>query len=1010
MSETISKLQPDRTLYVASFTPRSAIGCVHHASATGFTLSGRFNALDDNVILEWNRDNDFEHPDIRYLPDGNMAGLTLTYDYAHTGLADIATEIFAYTDFPYLLVYAGLPEQQYKVRLKDYAVPVPGQTHQAASATVTLGGTLTANDEAGVLFFGEAYYHKVVAGDSAPSVVSDLASQINAQSTTMTASSSGAALTLTTQRLGDDANLIRGYTMVRGPSADGQIQLTGTVAPGDQATATITRGDGSSFTATATAAVGDGLPQMASKLAAAINADAMNNGNGLVATPSGDNIDLAAKQPGASGNSIKYRATATGGITATPAADTNMTGGADPTETWSAATFQCTGGLSPSWRVTLPFDSLVDKDGLAVPSNIRKLQWTFSSPLPDSKAFEFTEFTAAFTNWSLSGSGVTLLKRGYPRLRFENDDREVTLSGPWSLTSGYYSKGGYSASAAAGAYAELDYHFGRSHDLYLGVYKDNFSGIVNVSMDGGPGVPVDLFGGLFNTYRARVPVATGLAVGRHTVRATVSGAKNPASSGWNFLFDFFEAAEPSDWEAPIQVVSDVGFSTDFDTAHTLGAAPQRLAWGIHSLGIRGEVDHFVGIGQFVERIRSGGGFPQRTYTFGGTVTPNDQIILHFGDSSIGHYIQKGDTLGTIARALAFKINELFTGIWASSSGVVLTVTCRAPGYSFTTSEEVIGAGTETISTSGPLTGGAEGVWVVDTNRTPKLNLAARDWHKDFAAALAARGLAAVFAYSTELTDPPAIFAQRYPDGSEVLTGNLSTQTAFRPETLDYWKPVYLETAQLMSEAGVTPRLQFGEIQWWYFPNASGMPYYDSYTTAQFQGQFGRPLHVFLTNNDDPDAFPDDSNFLRGQLQSHVDAIKSHVLASFPGAEFEVLWPRDANDPPSRRLNYRVNLPSNWTPAHFEYFKCEAFGYTAFDHDMGKAVAAIRFPMDAQGFPPSRSRHIAGLFGYPWPWARVLVHARRASIALTNLWAYDQFCFFALDLPLQAEARRAQFVS
>ena len=110
MSETITKMQPNRTLYVASFSPDSAIGTIHHATASSFSVSGRFNALTDNVILEWNRDNDFEHPYLRFLPDGDFSGLTLSYDFAHSGLADIASAIFPYTDYPYLNIYAGTDE------------------------------------------------------------------------------------------------------------------------------------------------------------------------------------------------------------------------------------------------------------------------------------------------------------------------------------------------------------------------------------------------------------------------------------------------------------------------------------------------------------------------------------------------------------------------------------------------------------------------------------------------------------------------------------------------------------------------------------------------------------------------------------------------------------------------------------------------------------------------------------------------------------------------------------
>jgi hypothetical protein len=254
-----------------------------------------------------------------------------------------------------------------------------------------------------------------------------------------------------------------------------------------------------------------------------------------------------------------------------------------------------------------------------------------------------------------------------------------------------------------------------------------------------------------------------------------------------------------------------------------------------------------------------------------------------------------------------------------------------------------------------------------------------------------------------------MFAQRFPDGAPVITANQSVQTTFRPETTAYWKAVYLETAALMSAAGVTPALQFGEVQWWYFANSEGMAYYDSFTTAQFEDQFSRSLPVITGNNQDPAALPDEAAFLRAQLQAHVEAIRAYVLATYSTARFEVLWPMDANEPATRRFNFAVNLPDNWTPANFHSFKCEAFGYTAFEHDMDKAIAAIRFPIDQRGFPAADSRHIVGLFGYPWPWERVMLHARRAGLGLIDVWAYDQYCFFNLDLAGVAEARRAQFV-
>jgi len=942
MSETISKMQPDRTLYVASFSPQSAIGTIHHASPSGFQLSGRFNAITDNVILEWSRDNDFEHPQLRYLPDGDFSGLTLSYDVAYSGLADIASPIFPYADFPYLNIYAGTPESEFQVPLKNYATVAAGSANLPASATITLCGTMTNNDAVAVLFFGEAYWHTIASSNPADAI-SDLVTQINAASSTMRATMTAAAgsgsgdLTLTTQRLGNDANLIRGYTLVVGHAtqATGTVNFSGTPSAGDQASVTITPRVGASFTATYTAISGDSIGSVAQNLAAAINANGSNPATGAAAFWSGTTITLAAKELGAVGNLVTFSAVGTGGISVTPGSTTPLTGGLDhavPTESWSASTFHCSGGQSPVWQVNLPFDSLADIGSRGIPaSQIRKMQWAFAPPLPDSQPFAFQEWSAQFSNWTLSqtmsqtmsGTGTTLLKRSDPGLRFEDDAAEVHRSGSWSRVLGQYSAGGYSASGTSGDYVELTYHFAYTHDLYAGVFADSFSGIALVTIDGVAAANQDLYGGAYDNYRARVKLAGGLAPGLHTVRVTVSGAKNTASSGWNCNIDFFEAAAPGDWSTPLVVVTDVGFATDFDTAHALGLSPQRLLWGIQSLGIQGEVNHFIGIGQFAERSRQGGSLPQRVYTFSGSTTPNDQVLLNFGTASAGHYVQIGDTLDTVVQALAFEINELFNAVVASYSASVLTVTLRDPSFSLTTGEQVIGVGTEIISTSGDLSGGAIGTWQADPTILPVLNRATRDWHSDFTSLVAAAGMSVVYSYSTELTGAPAIFAQQYPDGSPVITANPSVQTTFRPETEAYWQQVYLATAQLMAAAGVTPALQFGEVQWWYTPNSSGMAYYDSYTTSQFQTLNGRPLHVFLTNNDDPTAWPVDAAFLRGQLDSHTAAIKSYVQASYPTTRFEVLWPMDANDPPTRRLNYYVNLPAGWTPANFNSFKCEA---------------------------------------------------------------------------------------
>ena len=78
-----------------------------------------------------------------------------------------------------------------------------------------------------------------------------------------------------------------------------------------------------------------------------------------------------------------------------------------------------------------------------------------------------------------------------------------------------------------------------------------------------------------------------------------------------------------------------------------------------------------------------------------------------------------------------------------------------------------------------------------------------------------------------------------PAGDPILLPTPSLQTNFSPTSLAFWQEVYAEMAAIQAAAGLHPFLQFGEVQWWYFPNDgagirySGMPFYDAWTQSQF---------------------------------------------------------------------------------------------------------------------------------------------------------------------------------
>ena len=104
MPETLDKLRPDRDIQ-CYFERPSAIAAIHHASPTGFKVSGTWRQQFDWVVLEWNRDNVFEHPLFRYLPDGDLSGLTLTYEETRDNCLPMDSDLYPTVDWPYLRLW-----------------------------------------------------------------------------------------------------------------------------------------------------------------------------------------------------------------------------------------------------------------------------------------------------------------------------------------------------------------------------------------------------------------------------------------------------------------------------------------------------------------------------------------------------------------------------------------------------------------------------------------------------------------------------------------------------------------------------------------------------------------------------------------------------------------------------------------------------------------------------------------------------------------------------------------
>jgi hypothetical protein len=399
--------------------------------------------------------------------------------------------------------------------------------------------------------------------------------------------------------------------------------------------------------------------------------------------------------------------------------------------------------------------------------------------------------------------------------------------------------------------------------------------------------------------------------------------------------------------------------------------------------------------------------------FGGTTT------LTLAGTAISHLNLWTDTAASLAKCFELLITAGTSAVWAHADGATLTLTARAGGVSGNGLAVTATTGstdfTATVSAPGlaggsacPTAGGKDGTWLTDLTAQPRVNRAARDWHRSYFAALKGYGVTATAAFSMELGNgddsAAAGIAQRYPDAAcHVSTPAL--QTNFSPSSLAYWQQVYLDMAAAMNEAGVAPYLQFGEVQWWYFADQVGMPFYDAYTLSRFQSTYGRAMATIGSEHGDPSLYPDECAFLAGLIGEFTAAVMAFVRQTYPGARFEVLYPPDTN---ASALDTAVNFPAAaWTPATLACLKTENFMYTG-SRSLDLARVSMAVPAE-HGFPASQTSHLIGISDYTWPWLSEWEIAMAEGLESAVLFALDQFCLIGYDLPLEAGARRALYM-
>jgi hypothetical protein len=901
MSETLEKLRPDRDLQCYFLRP-SAIAAFSETSANGYTVSGAWRQQFDWAVIEWNRDNVFEHPAFRSLPDGDLSGLTLVYEETRENCIPLDSDLYPTVDWPNLRVWAddGTGEHIYKVPLKDYATAIEG-SYVAATGQFTLGGAVTIGDYVGIAFLSEHYPYLMLDGDTVEVALEHIVGYVNGFSTTMTATRDGATITLTYVGAGDagaNGNIVGAYTFVSGAR----------------------------------------------------------------------------------------------------------------TETWDPLSRQFTGGTSPSkWRFTLPFISLSDPVLGTVPATaIRKLRWTYSAAF-QSGEFVRSEFQVVVSNWAVTGTGRTYLVAGRGSRRIENDSDELTYTGTWARSLGNFSGGAIHATTAFHATVSCTYAAAHDHTLYLGTRLAENGTEITIAVDSGTPYTFDL-----NLDGEDVLIRQWLGEfgpGAHTVQL-----EHHLNDGKFFYFDFLELAVPTT-DLPVEITeTKLAAATDWDTDHSIALAPERTAWLIHSLGLTARVNHYVGALWFYELTRVGHVYASATITFAGASDDSliTQLILGRTDhpldapNIVEHLNLIGDTVESLAKAFELELNRGYTGVRAQASGNQLTIYSRSMGLDGTLLTISTSEPTEhlTIEISEfPFANGADGDWRTDLEATPRINRAARDWARSFFVAIKNYDMDGVAAFSMELQhgdpSPEVGIAQRYPSLAPVLLTTPALQTNFSPASIDFWKQVYLDMANVMDSAGLQPYLQFGEVQWWYKPDdGSGMPFYDAYTTTTFHAEFGHDLAVITSNTTDPATVPDEAEFLPALIGSFTSQVRSHVHAAYSNCRFEVLYPIDVNAP---ALNHVINYPlADWTPGNLECLKTESFNFT-----YARNLDLSQTSIDASagfGFPPSKRSHLVGAGDASASWMKEARLAEASGLESVVLFALDQLCLIGYQLPLSRGLR------
>ncbi len=1003
MPERIYKLQPNRTIELRGFNDLGAAAALHSATATGFKVSGIFRDPADFCVLTlYDCDNFYEHPLLKYLPDTNFAGLTLSFDVHYTGLRNLDSPRYPIIDWPFLDVVRP-DSTTASIPLFDPNGLVSGDWTPASVRFTVVDSGRRQWDRLTLWYLNRAFDYVVPQVETAYAFSSKGADYIHfitvAGTTYSYTEQAGDADVTIAQRL---TEALSACPYVSAERVINQVNLAAKPGDGQPFEATSTSNP-TSQTLTAVSAA-----SVAAELAAQCNAtDWTKVGADIALTARAQDsvITFTASKPGVDGNALSMYAVSKNAQLTTDVPFTQFSGGSSDV----------------TWHVSIDFAACT------IPQ-VRKMWLTFAPPISIGKAFEATEWEATFTNWTLSGAEDTrrLQVAGPGSFRVEETSTACAYTGDWDSEAGFFSQGYARVSKRSGCSVTVRYSSALVHELWLGTSLYSDRGRATVRIDDGAEFTFDsrLDTGQDAAVITRRKLAHAIGPGQHSVTIRTAGAKP-------FYFDFLDIVVPSDVPDELAERMNVSPALDYSTDHTYKLPPARILWMFDKLGFSGPLNEYIGVFWWNQRTRADAVIPQATVTFNDTFVYGDQVWLSIAGTRIGKSVLPADTAATIAQHFASYVNGIFVGLWAAATSNVLTLTSHSPTrdfqFDFSSSIDAAERSTGSIAITGKLKYAEseiqKGQWMVDPSQTPALNRGARDWHSDFFNECKARDRELVVAASMELVLPPEAFPARFHNGDPVRTNVgygsdwWSAQCAFNSPVLSFQQQVFDCIATLMNAANLPVNVQFGEYCWWYFPSKidGSMAFYDTDTKDAHEKMFHRELAVFTGPNDDPTRNPADATFLRNRLRDHVAALITSIQAKYPDAKFEVLFPYDVNYPVpvgvnnlgGRLLRY-VNFPAEWenkATSKFDRIKMEGLDFGAASRDLNLAHDVMEFPIHL-GWPLDSIRYMLPIFNGGCPWVSEYKEAKDLQIPVINLWAFDHVCIFGLQVVEPGQPARA----